>query len=71
MRKKRIARSVKNGLITGGRICSFLKTSIGKSCGNPKRFIAFDREMLFVENKEIDWSVNVWYGDGSEKDFCF
>lgn len=41
----------------------FLKTDMGKSCGSPRRFIAFCREILFVENKEIDWSSNVWYVD--------
>lgn len=41
----------------------FLKASMGKSCGSPKRFITFYRETLFVMNKEIDWSANVWYVD--------
>lgn len=42
---------------------AFLKASMGKSCGSPRRFITFCREILFVENKEIDWSANVWYVD--------
>ena len=42
---------------------AFLKNSMGKSCGSPKRFISFCRETLFMMNKEIDWSANVWYVD--------
>ncbi len=42
---------------------AFLKASMGKGCGSPKRFIAFCRERLFIENKVIDWSANVWYVD--------
>lgn len=42
---------------------TFLKAGKGKSCGSPKWFIAFCREILWVENKEIDWSANVWYVD--------
>lgn len=42
---------------------AFLKASMGKSCGSPKRFITFCRETLFMMNKEIDWSANVWYVD--------
>ncbi len=42
---------------------AFLKASMGKSCGSPRRFIAFCREILFMRNKEIDWSANVWYVD--------
>ena len=42
---------------------AFLKGSMGKSCGSPRRFITFCRETLFVENKEIDWTANVWYVD--------
>lgn len=42
---------------------AFLKAGMGKSCGSPKRFITFCRETLFMMNKEIDWSANVWYVD--------
>ena len=42
---------------------AFLKACKGKNCGSPRRFIAFCRETLFIENKEIDWSANVWYVD--------
>ncbi|MBR3606946.1 MAG: hypothetical protein IKL51_05155 [Lachnospiraceae bacterium] len=42
---------------------AFLKASMGKSCGSPKRFITFCRETLFMMNKEIDWTANVWYVD--------
>ena len=42
---------------------AFLKASMGKSCGSPRRFITFCRETLFMENKEIDWSANVWCVD--------
>ena len=42
---------------------AFLKACVEKNCGSPRRFIAFCRETLFVENKEIDWTANVWYVD--------
>ncbi len=42
---------------------AFLKAGMGKCFGSPRRFIAFCRETLFIENKEIDWSANVWYVD--------
>lgn len=42
---------------------AFLKAGMGKSCGSPRRFIAFCRETLFMGNKEIDWSANIWYVD--------
>lgn len=42
---------------------AFLKAGMGKCCGSPRRFITICREILFVENKEIDWSANVWYID--------
>lgn len=42
---------------------AFLKACVGKNCGSPRRFIAFCREILFMGNKEIDWSANVWYVD--------
>ena len=42
---------------------AFLKAGMGKCSGSPRRFIAFCRETLFIENKEIDWSANVWYVD--------
>lgn len=42
---------------------AFLKAGMGKSCGSPRRFISFCRETLFMINKEIDWSANVWYVD--------
>ena len=42
---------------------AFLKANMGKSCGSPRRFIAFCRETLFMKNNEIDWSANVWYVD--------
>lgn len=41
----------------------FWETSMGKSCGSPRRFISFCRETLFMMNEEIDWSANVWYVD--------
>lgn len=42
---------------------AFFKDSMGKSCGSPRRFITFCREILFMGNKVIDWSANVWYVD--------
>lgn len=42
---------------------ALLKAGKEKSCGSPRRFIEFCRETLFIENKEIDWSANVWYVD--------
>lgn len=42
---------------------AFLKASMGKSCGSQRRFITFCREILFMGNKEIDWSANVRYVD--------
>ena len=42
---------------------AFWKAGMGKRCGSPRRFIAFCREILFVGNKEIDWSANVWHVD--------
>jgi len=42
---------------------AILKAGKGKSCGSPRRFIAFCREILFMGNREIDWSANVWYVD--------
>ena len=42
---------------------AFLKAGMGRSCESSKRFIVFCRETLFMENKEIDWTANVWYVD--------
>lgn len=42
---------------------AFLKAGMGKCCGSPRRFITICREILFMGNKEIDWSANVWYID--------
>ena len=42
---------------------AFLKASMGKSYGSQRRFITFCREILFMGNKEIDWSANVRYVD--------
>ena len=54
---------LKMELSQGEEYTAFLKASMGKSCGSPRRFITFCREILFMGNKEIDWSANVWYVD--------
>lgn len=39
----------------------FVPKEVKKNSGSLRKFIEFCRRILFISNKEIDWSANVWY----------